>query len=148
MSKYAKVNKDNEVIEVIVSEKAFIDQFSNPQEYIAVTGQTTSAGIGMVYDVSRGIFRHHKPFESWVLNLTTGEWEPTKKRPEDGKAYKWNEESQEWFELKEGERIQDNEKTRRADQKVHEEKLKYMDRINKSNPKVKLRTVYEIPKKI
>ena len=54
------------------------------------------AGIGYTYDESRDAFIPPKPFNSWVLNEDTCNWEAPVARPLDGKNYKWNEETLSW----------------------------------------------------
>ena len=54
------------------------------------------AGIGFSYDPERDAFIPPKPFESWLLNEETCLWEAPVPYPEDGNAYTWNEELQEW----------------------------------------------------
>jgi len=61
------------------------------------------AGIGMTYDAQRDAFIPPKPFNSWILNETTCNWEAPIARPEltqeqiDNKNYyKWNEEILNW----------------------------------------------------
>ena len=54
------------------------------------------AGIGMIYDEDRDAFIQPKPFNSWTLNEETCIWEAPIARPDDGKNYVWNEETQQW----------------------------------------------------
>jgi hypothetical protein len=61
------------------------------------------AGIGMTYDQQRDAFIAPKPYNSWILNETTCNWEAPIARPEltqeqiDNKNYyKWNEEILNW----------------------------------------------------
>lgn len=54
------------------------------------------AGVGYSYDPDRDAFIPPKPFDSWVLNEDTCLWEAPVAYPEDGNAYTWNEELQEW----------------------------------------------------
>ena len=54
------------------------------------------AGIGYTFD---GIgFAGPQPFSSWILNKDTYLWEAPTPRPDDGKVYKWNEDSLSWVE--------------------------------------------------
>ena len=60
------------------------------------------AGIGFTYDADRDAFIAPKPFESWLLNEDTCDWEapvayPTFD-PEDPKSYNWDEETTSWVE--------------------------------------------------
>jgi hypothetical protein len=61
------------------------------------------AGIGMIYDQQRDAFIGPKPYNSWVLNESTCNWEAPIARPEltqeqiDNKNYyTWNEEILNW----------------------------------------------------
>jgi len=54
------------------------------------------AGIGHTYDEGRDAFIPPKPFNSWVLNETTCQWEAPMVKPDDGQNYIWNEENQQW----------------------------------------------------
>ena len=54
------------------------------------------AGIGYTYDSQRDAFISPKPFNSWVLNENTCQWEAPIAYPNDGQRYKWNEETQSW----------------------------------------------------
>jgi hypothetical protein len=54
------------------------------------------AGIGFTYDSQRDAFIPPKPFNSWILNETTCNWEAPVAYPTDGQIYSWNEETQNW----------------------------------------------------
>jgi len=54
------------------------------------------AGIGMTYDEDRDAFIYKKPYNSWVLNETTCLWNAPVVMPQDGKPYKWNEQTLSW----------------------------------------------------
>jgi hypothetical protein len=58
------------------------------------------AGIGYSYDQTRDAFIAPKPFNSWILNETTCEWEAPVAKPttelEDNKYYNWNESIINW----------------------------------------------------
>lgn len=54
------------------------------------------AGIGYTYDPNRDAFIPPKPFESWLLNEDTCNWESPIPYPDDGKRYVWNEEIKNW----------------------------------------------------
>jgi hypothetical protein len=54
------------------------------------------AGIGYTYDETRDAFIAPKPFNSWVLNEETCNWEAPIAYPNDGQRYTWNEETQSW----------------------------------------------------
>jgi len=54
------------------------------------------AGIGYTYDSNRDAFIPQKPYNSWILNETTCNWEAPIPYPNDGQKYTWNEENQSW----------------------------------------------------
>ena len=56
------------------------------------------AGIGYTYDETRDAFIPPKPFNSWLLNETTCQWDAPVAYPTDGKLYMWDEEQQQWTE--------------------------------------------------
>ena len=57
------------------------------------------AGIGYTYDEARDAFIPPKPFNSWLLNEDTCQWDAPVARPTDGKLYMWDEEQQQWTEV-------------------------------------------------
>ena len=61
------------------------------------------AGIGFTYDQTRDAFIPPKPFNSWILNETTCQWEAPVAKPElteeqitNNNYYVWNEETTTW----------------------------------------------------
>ena len=54
------------------------------------------AGIGMTYDEDRDAFIPPKPFNSWILNEQTCQWEAPVARPNDENRYTWNESTLTW----------------------------------------------------
>lgn len=122
MGHYAKVN--NGVVEtVIVAEADFFNTFvdDSPGEWIKTSYNTRGgvhyqpnsntpsedqskalrknyAGTGYIYDADRDAFYEPQPFDSWTLNEETCLWDPPVPEPDDGKHYKWNEETQTWEE--------------------------------------------------
>jgi hypothetical protein len=57
------------------------------------------AGIGYTYDETRDAFIPPQPYNSWTLNEDTCNWEAPSAKPDDGKDYKWNEETTSWDEI-------------------------------------------------
>jgi hypothetical protein len=123
MSHFAKVI-DGKVVNVIVAEAGFFESFvdSAPGEWIQtsyntkggvhfdpVTGEPSQdqsqalrknyAGIGYSYDKELDAFIPPKPFASWKLNENSCVWEAPVAYPEDGKTYKWDENSGSWVEI-------------------------------------------------
>ena len=54
------------------------------------------ASIGCIYDEVHDVFYPPKVYDSWVMNETTWTWEAPIPQPDDGKFYKWNEETLSW----------------------------------------------------
>jgi hypothetical protein len=54
------------------------------------------AGIGFTYDSQRDAFIPPKPYNSWILNEQTCNWDSPITRPQDGNTYIWNEEILNW----------------------------------------------------
>ena len=54
------------------------------------------AGIGYTYDEDRDAFIPKKPYNSWILNEDTCQWEAPIARPQDGNKYNWNEQNLNW----------------------------------------------------
>jgi len=116
MASFAKIGLNSKVIEVVsVHNNELLDANGVEQENIGVdfltklTGwaiwkQTSYnsnfrknyAGIGYTYDEDRDAFIPKKPFNSWVLNETTCQWEAPIVKPDDGQNYTWNEQNQTW----------------------------------------------------
>lgn len=125
MGHFAKV-QDGVVTQVIVAEPEFFDTFvdSSPGRWIQTSYNTRGgvhyqlnsntpsedqskalrknyAGIGFTYDATKDAFIPPQPFASWVLNDDTCLWEAPVPYPEDGNAYRWDEDTQSWVEITE-----------------------------------------------
>ena len=57
------------------------------------------AGTGYTYDPVRDAFFEPKPYDSWVLNEETCQWEAPIPYPLNGKIYRWDEETVSWVEI-------------------------------------------------
>jgi len=99
MSKYAKINSENIVENVIICDDSQIFLFDG--NYIKVTSDTRDANIGCEYNVSHNKFISAKPYPSWVLGEDFIWHAPNGDSPEDG-DYEWNEELQQWNNLEPG----------------------------------------------
>jgi len=119
MAHYAFLDEHYTVTEVIVGKdesnydwEAHYGQFRgqlckrtsyNTQAGVHLTGGTpfrkNYAGIGYMYDPQRDAFIPPKPFNSWVLNETTCQWQAPVAQPQDGKMYTWNEQTGNWQEV-------------------------------------------------
>ena len=113
MAHFAKV-ENGMVTRVIVAEPEFFNTFidSTAGKWIQTSYNTHGgqhpegrplrknyAGIGYTYDLERDAFIPPQPYNSWVLDEDTCLWDAPVPMPEDGKQYKWNEETISWEEL-------------------------------------------------
>jgi hypothetical protein len=115
MSHFAQIDENNIVTNVIVAEQDFIDSgaVGDPASWIQTSYNTHSgvhtlggtplrknyAGIGFTYDSERDAFIPPKPFESWILNEGTCQYEAPTPKPDDGKIYDWDEATTSWVEV-------------------------------------------------
>jgi hypothetical protein len=111
MAHYAFLDENNIVTEVIVGidETELIEGLDTETWYGNFRGQVCKrtsynnkirknyAGIGFIYDEVRNAFIAPKPFNSWILNEATCQWEAPIKRPNNNKFYKWDENSLTWL---------------------------------------------------
>jgi hypothetical protein len=110
MAHFAEIDENNVVLRVLVVDN---EQEHRGQDFLANDLQLggrwiqTSyngnirkmfAGVGYTYNEELDIFLPPKPFNSWVINETKGEWEAPIQRPEveESMVSIWNEENQEW----------------------------------------------------
>jgi len=115
MAHFAKLGRGNIVEQVIVvsndistTEQAgidFINKLYNTRDVWKQTSYNNNirknfAGIGYTYDQQRDAFIAPKPFNSWILNETTCNWESPIAQPttelEDNQYYNWNELTKSW----------------------------------------------------
>ena len=117
MAHYAWLDENNIVINVIVGNNddpdegyqwlldnlggRWIQTSINTFAGEHLTGKTPMrynyAGIGYTYDESFDAFIPPKPFESWVLNENTCQWDaPTPMPTDETKKYSWNESTTSW----------------------------------------------------
>ena len=111
MAHFAKLGVGNIIIKVAVvsndiatTEQAGVDFLNNLYGSRDVWKQTSYngnirknyAGIGYTYDQTRDAFIAPKPYNSWILNETTCQWEAPVAKPDDDNRYIWNEETTSW----------------------------------------------------
>ena len=113
MAHYAFLDENNLVTEVItgIDETELIEGLGTETWYGNFRGQVCKrtsyngnirknyAGIGFTYDAEIDAFIPLKPFESWVLNQETANWEAPVSMPEGN--YIWDEETLSWLEVEE-----------------------------------------------
>jgi hypothetical protein len=104
MSHFAKIDSNNTVTKVIVSEQDFInsglvgDSFLWVQTSYSGSFRKNYAGGGFTYDETRDAFIPPQPYPSWLLNEYTCLWDAPTSRPDDNKAYSWDEATTSWKE--------------------------------------------------
>jgi hypothetical protein len=108
MAHFAEIDENKIVLRVLVTNNDFPNEGYNWLiENLGGTWIKTSynanirknfAGIGYTYDEGRDAFIPPKPYQSWLLNEDTCQWEAPTAYPTDGKLYTWDEDSQEWIE--------------------------------------------------
>ena len=117
MAHFAKLGTGNIVEQVIVvNNEELLDENGIEQEQKGIDfckllfGEDTNwvqtsynssfrknyAGIGFSYDQTKDVFIQPKPYDSWILNETTCNWETPIPMPQDGNFYEWNEETLSW----------------------------------------------------
>jgi len=126
MASFAKIGLNNKVIEVlsvnneVLKDSNGVEQEVNGIDFLTkLTGyplwkQTSyntvggvhnnggtpfrknHAGIGYTYDEDRDAFIPKKPYNSWILNEQTCNWEAPTPIPTDGQRYTWNESTKTW----------------------------------------------------
>jgi hypothetical protein len=110
MAHYAFLDENNIVTEVItgIDETELIEGLDTETWYGNFRGQICKrtsyngnyrvryAGLGYSYNEELNAFITPKPFESWILNEETADWEAPVAYPEDVLSYDWDEETVSW----------------------------------------------------
>tara|TARA_Y100001951_G_C11042543_1_gene131080 strand:- start:44 stop:364 length:321 start_codon:yes stop_codon:yes gene_type:complete len=105
MSHFAEIDKDGVVHRVIVAEQNFINSGAVGDSFLWVQTSYNNnfrknyAGKGYTYDKTRDAFIPPKSYPSWELNENTCQWNSPTPYPDDGKEYKWNEDTTSWKEI-------------------------------------------------
>lgn len=109
MSHFAELDKDNIVKQVLVGNNDFpnegydwfLENLGGRWIQTSFNGnfRKNFAHIGFTYDEELDAFIPPTPFESWVLNEETCQWDAPTPCPEDDKMYIWNEETTNWEEV-------------------------------------------------
>jgi hypothetical protein len=105
MSHWAEIDENNTVLRVLVGNNSEPDEGEAFMNSLGGTWVKTSyngnirknyAGVSYKYDQERDAFIAPKPFESWILNEETCQWEAPVEYPSDGIMYMWDEETTNW----------------------------------------------------
>lgn len=109
MSHWAEIDSENKVIRVLVGDNNdpagdegyqwLIDNLGGTWIKTSYNGNIrfNYAGVGMFYDEVRDAFIAPKPFDSWVLDEATCQWNSPIAYPSDGKMYDWHEAVNNWI---------------------------------------------------
>ena len=116
MAHYAKIDKNNIVIKVLVIDEETVNSahFGDPSSWIQTSYNTNHgehqlggtplrknyAGVGMTYDKNRDAFIPPQLYPSWILDENTCQWDapvayPTGHDP-TGPGYEWDEDNITW----------------------------------------------------
>jgi hypothetical protein len=114
MAHFAKLDKNNKVLEVHVVNNDVLDSDNEEQSGIEfltewsngytnwkqtsynATFRKNYAGIGFIFDEELNAFIAPKPYTKWILNKETCQWESPMPYPTDGQNYEWNNKKGEW----------------------------------------------------
>ena len=112
MSHWAEIDNTNTVIRVLVGDNNdpagdegyqwLIDNLGGTWIKTSYNGNIRKnyAGKGFTYDAARDAFIAPKPFNSWVLDEATCQWQaPTPMPTTEGKFYYWSEDDLSWREI-------------------------------------------------
>tara|TARA_R110000868_G_scaffold51881_4_gene164336 strand:+ start:1215 stop:1562 length:348 start_codon:yes stop_codon:yes gene_type:complete len=107
MSNFAEIDENNIVLRVLVGDNNapnegydwFVENLGGTWVQTSYNGtmRKNFAGIGFSYDLERDAFISPKPFDSWVLDEETCQWDAPIPYPEDGTSYIWDEEAVDWI---------------------------------------------------
>jgi len=115
MAHFAEIGLDNTVLQVIVvsNNDCLLDGVETEsvgaefcRNLLGGTWKQTSyngnirknyAGVGYTYDSQRDAFIPPQPYTSWILDEQTCLWNPPTPAPDDGKMYRWDEDTTSWM---------------------------------------------------
>lgn len=115
MAHFARINENNEVVEVVVVDNKILNDVNgveNEAQGVTFLKKLTDgdwvqtsynasfrknyAGIGFKYDKKLDAFVPPKPYESWLLDEATATWHSPVAYPKDGGGYVWDEKTGSW----------------------------------------------------
>ena len=115
MAHFTELDNDSKVIRVLVIANAVLDDDGSENEQQGIdllkslygtdttwkqcsynnTFRNKYPSVGDTYDSTRNAFITDQPFASWTLDASF-DWQPPTAKPDDGKRYTWNEDTQAW----------------------------------------------------
>jgi hypothetical protein len=108
MAHFAELDENNVVVRVLVTDNDdpngdegyqwLLDNLGGTWVKTSYNGtiRKNYAGVGYEYNEELDAFVAPSPFESWVLDEETAQWEAPTPKPEDGAMYDWNEDTLSW----------------------------------------------------
>jgi len=91
---------------IVVEDSSYFDTFidTSPGKWVqtyrkGLEGRKNYAAYGFTYDLVRDAFIPPQPYPSWVLDEDTCLWDSPIAYPDDGKRYRWNEDTTTWVEI-------------------------------------------------
>lgn len=104
MAKYAKINSEGIVTQVVVmgdeneiTAAALLNSLNGGEwKKTSESIRKNPAAIGYEYRSDLDAFIPIKPYPSWTLNETTAQWESPVAHPTDGTSCEWDEDNQQW----------------------------------------------------
>lgn len=111
MSHFAEINENNVVIRVLVGNNDFPNEGHDwfvenlggtwIQTSYNATIRKNFASVGYSYDPDLDAFIPPKPYESWVLDGATCNWQAPTPYPDDGQPYQYEEPTTSWVKIPE-----------------------------------------------
>lgn len=108
MSHFAEIDNNGLVLRVLVGDNEmpneghdwFVENLGGTwiQTSYNANFRKNFAGAGMTYDAQRNAFIPPKPFDSWILDEDTCQWNAPVEMPSEGEWY-WNESLTAWSEI-------------------------------------------------
>jgi len=103
MSHFSKIDTNNKVTEVIVAEQDFINSGAVGDSFLWIQTSYNNnfrkqyGGINFTYDKVNDVFIVPQLYPSWTLDASF-DWQAPTPMPDDGKNYRWNEDTTTWDE--------------------------------------------------
>ena len=95
MNYYCVLN-DNVVQRIIFTEEILEETADLKQTSYDTQFRKNFGCVGYFYNENLDAFISPKPYDSWILNETTGKWQAPIARPNDDVRYMCNEDTQTW----------------------------------------------------
>jgi hypothetical protein len=88
---------NNNFVEKIIFTEEILEETADLKQTSYDTQFRKNFGcVGYFYNENLDAFISPKPYDSWILNETTGKWQAPIARPNDDVRYMWNEDELIW----------------------------------------------------